>query len=123
KGDVIIKTADRNGVVNNLATDPDSPALAALRRRGQFLMSGLLWAAAAGLLVVLSGYALILHHYSMALAERLRASFGIPRPLHGPDWFLLGALISGPVVCVILLAVLWNWYRGIWFRRLRETWP
>jgi len=99
------------------------PALEGLRRRGQFLISGLLWAAAAGLLVVLSGYALILYNYAIALAERARQSLGFAAPRHGPDWFMVAALASGPILGVFCIAVLGVWYRRLWFRKLQITWP
>jgi hypothetical protein len=106
----------------NSAT-PDSPALEGLRRRGQFLISGLLWAAAAGLFVVISGYALILYHYAIALAERFRLSLGFAAPLHGPDWFMIAALASGPVFLAFCVALLGVWYKRVWLRKLRNTWP
>lgn len=115
-------TSDHKLAVD-LSHDRDSAALDGLRRRGQFLISGLLWAAAAGLVVVFSGYALILYHYELALVERLRMGFGIPPPLHGPDWFMLGALGVGPAIICVCIAVLWRWYRRVWFRKLRTTWP
>jgi hypothetical protein len=102
---------------------PDSPALEGLRRRGQFLISGLLWAAAAGLLVIISGYALILYHYGIALAERFRLSLGFAAPSHGPDWFMIAALASGPIFLGFCLAVLGTWYKRLWLRKLRNTWP
>ncbi len=94
-----------------------------MRRRGQFLISGLLWAAAAGLLVVLSGYSLIFYHYEVALAERLRSGLGFVAPLRGPDWFLLAALAVGPVLCILAAALLGAWYKRVWLRRLRAIWP
>jgi hypothetical protein len=100
----------------------DSPALEGLRRRGQFLISGLLWAAAAGLVVVLSGYAIILYHYVIALAERIRTSVGFAAPHHGPDWFMIGALCAGPLlggICVVLFA---TWYRRLWLKKVRHLW-
>jgi hypothetical protein len=109
-----------------MATKPvstqDSPALEGLRRRGQFLISGLLWAAAAGLLIVVSGYAIILYHYVIALAERVRVSLGFAPPHGGPDWFMIGTLCLGPLlggICVVLFAV---WYRRLWLRKVRNVW-
>ena len=99
------------------------PALEGVRRRGQFLISGLLWAAAAGLFVVLSGYALILYHYAIALAEHARQSLGFSAPRQGPDWFMLAALASGPVFCVFCVALFGVWYKRLWFRKLRNIWP
>lgn len=107
----------------NSAGNPESPALEGLRRRGQFLISGLLWAAAAGLFVVLSGYALILYHYAIALAERVRLSLGFAVPHQGPDWFMVAALASGPVVCVFCVVLLGIWYKRLWLRKLQNTWP
>jgi hypothetical protein len=108
-------------VSSGLAADP--PALEGLRRRGQYLISGLLWAAAAGLLVVFSGYAIILYHYELGLAERFRSSFGFVAPAHGPDWFMVGAIAAGPAICLVILILLAAWYRRVWFRRLRDIWP
>lgn len=105
------------------ASTPDSPALVGLRRRGQFLISGLLWAAAAGLFVVLSGYALIVYHYGISLAERFRSSLGFTAPSHGPDWFLVCAMAAGPLICILLIILLALWYRRLWLRRLRTIWP
>jgi hypothetical protein len=107
----------------NLASGQDSPTLEGLRRRGQFLISSLLWASVAGFLIVICGYALILYHYATAMAERLRSSFGLAPPLHGPDWFMLTALASGPAVCILFVVVLWIWYQRVWLRKLRSTWP
>ena len=101
----------------------DSVVLAGLRHRGQFLISGLLWAAAGGLLIVGSSYVLVLYHYAMSFAERSRASLGFARPIASPDWFMLIALTTGPILCALLAAIVWNWYRKVWFRRLRRTWP
>lgn len=105
------------------AASTESSALEGLRCRGQVLISGLLWAAAAGMLVVLSGYALIFYHYAIALAERMRASLGLTAPVHGPDWFMIGALASGPLFLVFCIAVFAVWYRRLWRRKLRDLWP
>jgi hypothetical protein len=102
---------------------PESPALEGLRRRGQVLIACLLWAAAAGMFVVLSGYALIVYHYALSLAERVRVSLGIPAPAHGPDWFMIAVLASGPLLLVLLLALFAIWYRRLWLRKLRGAWP
>lgn len=107
----------------NALPDPDAPALAGLRRRGQFLISGLLWSAAAGALVLFSGYILFLYHYALAFAERLRLSFGIAPPTQGPDWFMLGAIAAGPLLGLVCLVLLYGWYRRVWFRRLQRVWP
>jgi hypothetical protein len=108
---------------SNALPDPDAPALAGLRRRGQFLISGLLWSAAAGVLILFSGYALFLYHYALAFAERLRLSFGIVPPSRGPDWFMLCVIAIGPLICLGCLALLYRWYRRVWFRRLQRVWP
>jgi hypothetical protein len=102
---------------------PESPALEGLRRRGQFLISGLLWASVAGALVLFSGYALFLYHYAIALAERLRVSLGWSAPSSGPDWFMLAALATGPIVFAVCLLLFASWYRRLWQRRLRQVWP
>jgi hypothetical protein len=107
----------------DFAVDHDSRTLEGVRRRGLFLISGLLWAAAAGALLVISGYALIVYHYLIALAERLRSSFGLAPPPHGPDWLMLVVLASGPAVCILGLAVLWISYHRVWLGKLRRMWP
>ena len=76
-----------------------------------------------GFVVVLTGYALLLYHFEMALAERIRSAIGLRVPAHGPDWFLAGALLLWPILAAILGILLWRWYRRVWFRRLRATWP
>ncbi len=101
----------------------DSPALEGLRHRGQFLISGLLWAAAAGLLIVLSGYVLILYHYGIALAERIRLSLGFTPPSNGADWFMVIALVSGPVIGMVCLVLFGGWYKRLWFRKVSLVWP
>ncbi len=119
-----VNNKDKTGLgTMGIAAAEDSPALEQLRRRGQFLISGLLWVAAAGLFVVFSGYALIFYHYAIALIERFRLSLGQSAPAHGPDWFMLGALVSGPVLCLFGIALFWSWYRRVWLRKLRHTWP
>jgi hypothetical protein len=100
-----------------------SPALESLRGRGQFLISGLLWAACAGLLVVLSGYVLILYHYGVALAERVRLSLGFVAPSGGPDWFMIAVLASGPALGIACLALLGSWYKRLWLRKVCRVWP
>jgi hypothetical protein len=102
---------------------PESPALTALRRRGQFLISGLMWAAAAGLFVLISGYSLVLYHYAVALAERTRLSLGFAAPERGPDWFMIAVLSCGPLICVAVLVLFGLWYRRLWLRRLATVWP
>lgn len=109
-------------MVVDLASKQDS-SLSDLRRRGQFLMALLLWAAVGGLLVVASAYALILYHYGISLAERVRSSLGFAPPIHGPDWFLLMALISGPSVGLLGLLLLNRWYKRLWLRRVAVVWP
>lgn len=107
----------------DVAFDHDSRTLESVRRRGLFLISGLLWAAAAGALIVFSGYALILYHYLLATAERIRSSFGLAPPPHGPDWLMLLVLASGPALFILCVALLWTWYQRAWSRKLRRMWP
>jgi hypothetical protein len=101
---------------------PDSP-LTDLRHRGQFLMAVLLWAAAGGLVVVACSGALVTYHYGISLAERVRVALGYAPPHYGPDWFLLIALSSGPLIAVIALAFFARWYRGLWLGRVALVWP
>lgn len=110
-------------IIASKSSDQESAALEGVRRRGQFLISGLLWAAVGGLVFLLAAYSLILYHYELDLAERLRGGLGIARPVLGPDWFMLAALATGPAMCVLGAAALWRWYRRIWFRRLQNAWP
>ncbi len=100
----------------------DSP-LVDLRRRGQFLFAFLLWAGAAGFFVVVCSGALVTYHYAISLAERVRLGLGFAPPVHGPDWFLLLALSSGPLLALIAVVSLFRWYRRIWLRRVARVWP
>jgi hypothetical protein len=103
-------------------SSPDSP-LTDLRNRGQFLIAVLLWAAAGGLLVITCSGALVTYHYAISLAERLRVGLGFAAPMHGPDWFLLIALSSGPLIALFAIALLAQWYRRLWMRRIALVWP
>src|SRR5690349_17004105 len=100
----------------------DSP-LVDLRRRGQFLFAFLLWASAAGFLVVVCGGALVTYHYAISLAERVRLGLGFAPPVHGPDWFLLLALSSGPLLALVIIVGFFRWYRRTWLRRVAQVWP
>lgn len=99
-----------------------TPVLSGLRRRGQFLVAAVLWAATAGFVVMAAGYALVLYHYGLSLAERLRLSLGFHAPAAGPDWYLLVVLALPPIAALGVVALAWSWYRKIWRRRLVETW-
>src|SRR5205823_1044693 len=101
---------------------PDSP-LADLRNRGQFLITVLLWAAAGGLIVVTCGGLLVTYHYAISLAERVRTALGFAAPHSGPDWFLLIALSSGPLIALLAVALFAQWYRRLWLRRIALVWP
>jgi hypothetical protein len=101
----------------------DSDALGGLRRRGQFLFSALLWASAAGFLLFASAYLLIIYHYVLVLAERLRAGFGWHAPPRGPDWLLLAILATLPALLILAALIGWTWYRRAWNRKLKEVWP
>ncbi|MBV8830083.1 MAG: hypothetical protein JO108_12725 [Acidobacteriaceae bacterium] len=103
-------------------TSSDSP-LVGLRRRGQFLFGLLLSASAAGFVLVASGCVLVTYHYAMSFAERLRSALGFPTPVHGPDWFLLIALSSGPLIGLILVLIFLRWYHQLWLRRVAMVWP
>lgn len=100
----------------------DSPLLD-LRRRGQFLFGLLLWASAAGFLVVTGSGALVAYHYAISFAERVRLGLGFAPPAHGPDLFLLIALSSGPLAGLLAVLFLHRWYRGVWLRRVALVWP
>ena len=98
-------------------------ALGNLRGRGQFVIGVLCWAAVAGFLMAGAGWLLIFYHYGLAMAERLRLSFGFRPPAAGvPDWYLL-AMMALPVIALSALALAaWAWYRRAWSRRLRQVW-
>src|SRR5690348_4080521 len=85
---------------------PDSP-LADLRA-GQFLIAVLLWASAGGLIVITCSGLVVTYHYTISLAERVRMGLGFAPPHHGPDWFLLIALSSGPLIACSL----WDYSRN-----------
>lgn len=104
-------------------SDTSYAVLEGVRRRGQFLITGLLWACAAGFLILFSGYVVLLYHYGLSFADRVRAGIGYRPPPVGPDWFLLAFMAAIPLVAVLLLGALWAWYRRIWNRKLREIWP
>src|SRR4051812_10868330 len=100
----------------------DSPLLD-LRRRGQFLFGVLLWASAAGFLIVTGSGAVVAYHYAISLAERARLALGFAPPVEGPDLFLLIALSSGPLAGLLAVLFLHRWYRRLWLRRVALVWP
>lgn len=92
--------------------------LAGLRRRGEFLISAVMWAAVFGLAVTGLAWAAFFYHHFLAVAERARGALGFRAAAAGPDWFLLFVLAL-PVVAV--LGALWatlSWYNAIWDQRL-----
>src|SRR3954454_24799634 len=100
----------------------DSP-LVDLRRRGQFVFGVLLWASAAGFLIVVCSGALVTYHYAISLAERVRLGLGFALAVHGADCFLLVALTSGPLLALIAVLSFLRWYRRLWLRRVALIWP
>ncbi len=106
----------------DIGTSQDSP-LTDLRRRGQFLIATLFWAAAGGLLVLSCSSVLVIYHYAISLAERARLALGLAPPHHGPDWFVLVALSSGPLIGLLALLLFMHWYRQLWLRRVALVWP
>src|SRR5881227_2016304 len=108
-------------MAHDVGTGLDSP-LIDLRRRGQMLFGALLWASAGGLLVLASSCVLVTYHYGISLAERVRLGLGFAPPLHGPDWFLLAALSSGPLIGVCALLLFLRWYRRVWLKRVAVVW-
>ena len=100
---------------------PDSP-LADLRA-GQFLIAVLLWASAGGLIVITCSGLVVTYHYTISLAERVRMGLGFAPPHHGPDWFLLIALSSGPLIALLAVGLFAQWYRRLWLRRIALVWP
>src|SRR5205814_6004930 len=108
-----------------MTTMPDSSyaVLEGVRRRGQFLIASLLWACAAGFLIVTSGYLVLLYHYGLGLVDRVRAGVGSHPPSAGPDWFLLAFMAAIPLIGILALGILWAWYKRIWNAKLREVWP
>src|SRR5205807_7869033 len=90
--------------------DTSSSVLEGVRRRGQFLIAALLWACAAGFLILVSGYLVLLYHYGLSLADRVRAGIGWHPPPTGPDWFLLGFMAAIPLIAFGVVLLLWTWY-------------
>jgi hypothetical protein len=97
--------------------------LGAVRRRGQFLISAILWACAGALCVAAAGWLMFFYHHALSVAERLRHALGFTPPAAGLDLFLLVVLAIPPVAALALLVAGWTWYRRVWNRRLSETWP
>ncbi len=92
--------------------------LAGLRRRGEFLISAVMWAAVFGLLVSGLAWSAFFYHHFLAVAERTRVAFGFRAAATGPDWFLLVVLA---LPAVVMLGALWaglSWYNAVWNRRL-----
>jgi hypothetical protein len=54
--------------------------------------------------------------------ERVRLGLGFATPVHGPDWYLLITLSSGPVIGVVAFLI-FSRYRQLWLRRVALVWP
>ena len=98
-------------------------ALNDLRRRGQFVVGALCWAAVAGFVVTGAGSLLIFYHYGLSLAERTRVGLGFRAPLPGvADWYLLTAMALPLIALGVAALAAWAWYRRVWSRRLASAW-
>ena len=101
----------------------NATALQDLRRRGQFVVGALCWAALGGFVFAAAGWLLVFYHYGLELAERMRVSLGFRPAAPGvPDWFLLAAMALPIIALAFAAVVAWGWYRRAWSRRLREVW-
>jgi hypothetical protein len=101
----------------------EDEALVALRRRGTLLLAWLFTAGAAGFLVLLTGYGVIVMGFALEGAARVRAMLGLPAPPPGSrDWLLIAVTASVPVAAVVVGALLWRGYRRAWQRRLEAVW-
>ena len=102
---------------------PETSAMEGLRRRGQFLISGLMWSATAGLLALSCGYALVMSRLVVELAEHLRSAAGFAAPRAGADWFSLLAYALLPSILLLVLGVFLRWYKRVWMKKLYAVWP
>ena len=101
----------------------EQEALLDVRRRGTFLLSSLMLAGAAGLGVILAGYAVVITGLGLEVAGRLRTMLGVaPPPPGAPDWFLIAVMAAGPAVAAAAVLALWRGYRLAWQRRLQGVW-
>ncbi|MBM3740898.1 MAG: hypothetical protein FJW39_34575 [Acidobacteria bacterium] len=102
----------------------DSAALLeSVRRRGQFLISTLMWALAAGFAITAAGWLGFFYHHTLSVAEKLRHALGFKAPETGIDWLFLAVLAVPPFLAEIAILTGWIWYRRLWDRRLAEVWP
>ena len=76
-------TSGRGRPDPSLPPRPEDEALLALRRRGTLLLAWLFAAGAAGFLVVLTGYGVIVMGFALEAAARLRGMLGLAAPPPG----------------------------------------
>jgi hypothetical protein len=116
-------TSGRGRPDASLPPRAEDEALLALRRRGTLLLAWLFAAGAAGFLVVLTGYGVIVMGFALEVAARLRGMLGLATPPPGaPDWLLIGVTASVPVAALVVTWLLWRGYRRAWQRRLEAVW-
>lgn len=94
-------------------------ALNDLRRRGQFVVGALCWAAVAGFLATGAGWLLVFYHYGLSLAEHTRIGLGFRAPQPGvADWYLLTVMALPLIALAAAALAAWVWYRRVWSCRL-----
>jgi hypothetical protein len=116
-------TTGRARPVPGRPPNAEDEALLALRRRGTLLLAWLFAAGAAGFLVVLTGYGVIVLGFALETAARFRAMLGLAAPPPGSrDWLLIVVTASVPLAALVVGALLWRGYRQAWQRRLEAVW-
>jgi hypothetical protein len=76
-----------------------------VRRRGVFLISALMWAAAAGIALIASAHLVFLLNQALALAARLQAALGLRPATDAPDWAQLAIVLAIAAIPLGALAV------------------
>jgi hypothetical protein len=97
-------------------------ALAAVRRRGAFLTTTLIWVIVIGVAIASAGYFIIIANAALDAGESVRRGLGFEAPLTGPDWYVLTILVLLAAAPILGIASIGTWYRRIWRRRLQQIW-
>ena len=100
----------------------EQSTLASVRRRGQNCLGYLFWVLAAlCLLWALNALTSLLERW-VSMLQALRRYTGLPAPVAGPDYWILGGVALLALLGVAALAFAYAAYRAAWNRRLHAVW-
>jgi hypothetical protein len=96
--------------------------LTAVRQRGAFVATAIIWSTAVGGLVGIVGLLAVAANATLNAAAQFRGALGFAAPSTGPDWYTLGVFFLIVFIPTLMVGGLFRWYRQIWRDRLDQVW-